>query len=85
MIKVSNFNMLYEPDDRDFEGYYHAEVDIEYGYLWWKRKNHKVKISKRNHTTYWSFDDTGKFTPDRQVEYLEDISKIKKHRESKNV
>jgi hypothetical protein len=67
-MKLSNFKLIAVTDK-----YNHATVDVETGHLWWKRKECKL-IAKPIKETYWRFTDSGRFTPDNDVEYLEAAS-----------
>lgn len=66
-MKLSNFVMIYTSGK---EPLYLAEVDVTTGALWWKRTERKT-IFKPKFSLYWSFLDSGEFTPDQQAEFLE--------------
>ena len=61
-MTIRNFRNL-----RTIEGYPHAEVDVTTG-IWPFRKTQTVAVTKES---YWFFVDTGRFTPNLDVEDLE--------------
>lgn len=73
-MKLSNFTMIKEAKSSiigcESLGPFLAEVDVETGVLWWKKKQRK-EISKSYGSLCWVFVDTGKFTPEYQAEELE--------------
>lgn len=68
-MKISNFRLIVTHHGSWIgEKEYHASVDVETGYLWWK-KTEKLEI-RRKYAGMWYFVETGIFTPGFEVENL---------------
>lgn len=67
-MKLSNFRFI-KTKGVGFKKIHIAEVDIETGVLFWKKKETK-KVACSSGSIYWYFIDTGEYTPDHQVENL---------------
>lgn len=72
-VKISNFRNLRRSEsfnDNGLTNYFDfADVDVETGVLWWKKKT-TVTVSKDRFSRAWRFKDTGEYTPQFLVENL---------------
>ena len=67
-MKLFNFKIT-EKKGNPLKETIYAEVDIETGILWWKKKERK-RIFKKPLSLFWRFEDTGRYTPRSQAENL---------------
>jgi hypothetical protein len=68
MMKLSEFVLTHTKGGGLLSKEYFAEVSVTTGFLWWKRTERR-KIYREG--GYWSFMDSGEFTPKFQAEALE--------------
>lgn len=54
--------------DQKFGTVFVSTVDVTTGMLWWKKT--KTRMIMRKEGDYWFFVDSGRFTPEWQVENL---------------
>lgn len=67
-MELSNFVLIRTEGSSVLDYRFFAEVDVETGFLFWKKKERK-QIAK-DYAQYWVFVDTGKYTPGLQAEEL---------------
>lgn len=67
-MKISNFTLDEVKGSNALNIEYFASVDVETGFLFWKKKERKA--IRREFAGHWHFVDTGKFTPDYEAEDL---------------
>ena len=67
-MKFSNFKLVETKGTNPLDWMFFAEVDVETGALFWKKKQRK-KVA-RQYCGYWFFIDNGKYTPGFDVEHL---------------
>ena len=81
-MKISNFRNLRRSetfDDGGLKNYYDfADVDIETGCLWWKKKT-TIVVCKDRFSYAWKFKDTGNYTPSYLVEALFKAYEMEQH------
>jgi hypothetical protein len=63
-MKLINFRDVYDKGEYKF-----ATVDIESGFLFWKKIT-AAKITKETWGSFWRFVDSGKYTPNHDAERL---------------
>ena len=72
-MKISNFRNLRRSEsfnDNGLTNYFDfADVDVEIGCFWWKKKTTKI-VSRDRFSYAWRFKDTGEYTPSFLVENL---------------
>lgn len=51
-------------------GYIFAEVVVEEGWLFFKRRRNRV-VYREKHLSYWRWLDSGEYTPDKLIENAE--------------
>ena len=66
-MKLSNF-VLTKTEGFDTNRVFFAEVDVETGMWFWKKKERRA--IRRKYALHWHFVDNGKFTPNWQAENL---------------
>lgn len=74
-MKFSNFELLETKGTSPLDWRFFAEVDVETGFLFWKKKQ-REKIA-REYAGYWFFMDSGKSTPGFQVEVLAKVWRVR--------
>jgi len=67
-MKITNFELTKTTGNSYLNYIYHALVDVETGMLWWKKTN-RLEVQKP-YAGFWIFVETGKFTPNVEVETL---------------
>jgi len=68
-MKISNFRLTGTHVGRyKMDKEFYATVDVETGYLWWK-KTQEFEI-RRSYGRHWYFVETGRYTPFYDVEEL---------------
>ena len=67
-MKFSNFKLTEMKGTTAINKEFFATVDVETGVLFWKRKS--TRKIRRVYGGFWHFVDTGKYTPNYQVEDL---------------
>lgn len=74
-MKISNFVLKETFGKSPLDWRFHASVDVETGFLWWKKK--QTRPIGREYCGHWMFLDTGGYTPGFQVEDLAKAHRIK--------
>ena len=64
-MKLSNFRHLKQTDS-----FVYASVDVETGFLWWKRTEIGRRIGRCLGGGDWRFNDTGEIVPESSVDLL---------------
>jgi hypothetical protein len=67
-MKFSNFYLIRTEGESPITWVYIAEVDVETGCFFWKKKARRE--IRRKHAGDWFFVDTGEFCPSLQIEAL---------------
>jgi hypothetical protein len=67
-MKLSNFVLEETKGNSPLNWEYFASVDVETGFLFWKRMERKM--IRREFAGYWHFVDSGEMTPYHQAETL---------------
>lgn len=67
-MKLSNFKLTQVTGEGVLSWKFYATVDVETGILFFKKK--VTREIAKTYTSYWSFTDTGEYTPDSQAESL---------------
>lgn len=65
-MKISNFELVETVGSSPLSWVFKALVDVETGYLWWKKKE-RVKV-QREYGAYWFFVENGEYILDGSIE-----------------
>ena len=69
MMSVSNFELEEVRGHNILNKVFYGTVDHTTGFLWWKQTE-RVEVNLEASSIYWHFTETGKMTPNHDVENL---------------
>jgi len=86
-MKISNFKLVEIAGHNALNWVAVATVDVEEteesGALWWKKREittETVEVTRTYGCPYWTFTETGKFTPEHIVEEMQTALESKKRK-----